>query len=312
MSVDTAPVFYHCTLLANCLFVCRYSPSLLPLYVVGKLSICLSIQPQSSTTVRCQQTVYLSVDTAPVFYHCTLSANCLFVCRYSPSLLPLYVVSKLSFCLSIQPQSSTTVRCQQTVYLSVDTAPVFYHCTLLANCLFVCRYSPSLLPLYFVSELSICLSIQPQSSTTVRCQQTVYLSVDTAPVFYHCTLSANCLFVCRYSPSLLPLYVVSKLSFCLSIQPQSSTTVRCQQTVYLSVDTAPVFYHCTLSANCLFVCRYSPSLLPLYVVSKLSICLSIQPQSSTTVRCQQTVYLSVDTAPVFYHCTLSANCLFVC
>ena len=329
--VSQARLLY--TLYVDCISIylsCQTGPA--PLHAVCRLyqhQFCRATQPQlgytlyvdcisfvvlhrPSSAARCMQIASVwSCFIGPASLHAVCRLHQF--CRVTQAQLryTLYV-DCISFVVFHRPGSST--RCMQTVSVSicrVSQAQLRY--TLYVDCISIylsCYTGPA--PLHAVYRLYQYLSVVNSSSSATRCMQTVSVSISrVTQTQLRYRLFIDCISIYLSSTSPAPLYAVCRLYQYLSVVNNSSSALRCMQTVSVSICRQQLQLRYMLYEGCISIYLSSTTPAPLYAVCRLYQYLSVVNSSRSAIRCMQTVSVSICRQQLQLRYTLLIDCISI-
>ena len=261
-----------------------------PLYAVCRLYQYLSIVNSSSSAIRCLQTVSVSICRQQLQLSYTLFIDCISIYLSSTAPAPLYAFYRLyQYRQELQLRYTLYVDCIN-IYLS-STAPA---------------------PLYAVYRLYQYLSVVNSCSSALRFLQTVSVSISRQQLQLLYTLYVDCISIYLSSTAPAQLQAVYRLYKYLSVVNSSSSSIRCLQTVSVSICRQQLQLRYTLFIDC--ISTYLSSIAPaiVYAVCRLYQYLAVVNSSSSGIRCVQTVSVSSTApAPLYAVCRLYQNVSFV-
>ena len=268
-----------------------------PLHVVYRLYQYLSVVNSYSSSIRCLQTVSVSICREQLQLIYTLFIYCISIYLSSTAPAQLDVVHRLYQYLSVVNSSSFSIRCMQTVFVSIIRQELEHRYTLYGDCISIVK-APA--PLYAVCRLYQYLPVVNSSSSAIRCLQTVSVSMCLQKLQLLYTLFKDCISIYLSSKAPAQQHVVYRLYQYLSVVNSSSSSIRCLQTVSVFICRQELQLLYTLFIDYISTYLSSIAPAPLYAVCRLYQYLSVVNSSSSAIRCMQTVSVS-STAPALLY-----------
>ena len=258
------------TLYIECISIylsCYTGPA--PLQAVYRLYQYLSVVNISSSAIRCMQTVSVSICRQQLQLRYTLYGDCSSIYLSSTAPAPLHAVCRLYQYLSVVNNSSSAIRCMQTVSVSICRQQLQLRYTLYVDCISIYLSSKTPAPLYAVCRLYQYLSVVKNSSSAIRCMQTVSVSICRQQLQLRYMLYVDCISIYLSSTAPAPLHAVCRLYQYLSVVNNSSSAIRCMQTVSVSICRQQLQLRYMLYVDCIIIYLSSKVPAPLYAVYRL-------------------------------------------
>ena len=262
------------TMYVDCIRIYLSSTAPASLYAVRRLYQYLSVVNSSSSAIRCLQTVSVSICRQQLQLHYMLFIDCISIYLSSTAPAHLYPVYRLYQYVSVVNSSSSSIRCLQTISVPICRQQLQLLYTLFIDCISIYLSSTAPAPLH-----AVCRLYQYRQELQLR----YALYVDGINIYLSSTAPAQ-------------LYAVYRLYQYLSVLNSSSSSIRCLQTVSVSICRQQLQLSYTLYVDYISIYLSSTGPAPLYVVCRLYQYLSVVNSSSSAKRCIQTVSVS-ETAP---------------
>ena len=308
---------------------------------------CIGIVNSSSSAIRCMQTVSGSICRQQLQLLYTLFIDCISIYLSSTAPAKLYAVCRLYQYLSVANSSSSAIRCLQTLSVSISRQHLQLLYTLFIDCISIYLSSTAPASLLAVYRRYQYLFVVNNSSSAIRCLQTVSVSIYRQQLQLLYTLFIDCISIYLSSTAPPQLPVFYRLYRYLFVVNSSSSSIRCLQivlvpicrqqlqllytlyvdciSIFLSLRApAPLYAGCrlyqyrqqlllgyTLYVDCIRIYLSSTAPASLYAVCRLYQYLSVVNSCSSAIRCLQTVSVSICRQQLQLHYTLFIDCISI-
>ena len=238
-----------------------------------------------------------------------LYVDCISIYLSSTTPAPLYAVCRLYQYLSVVNSSSSATCCMQTVSVSICRQQLQLRYMLYVDCIIIYLQSKAPAPLYAACKQSVSTcrqQLQLPFTLFIDCISIYQSSTGPAPLYAVCrlyqyrqqlqlpfTLFIDCISIYLPSTASAPLNAVYRLHHYLYVVNSSSSSIRCLQTISVSICRQQLQVRYTLLIDCISIYLSSTAPAPLYAVCGLYQYLSVVNSFSASTRCLQIISVSI-------------------